>query len=228
MRKLLSVLFLTTIFGAATFAQGPDAQQEPAKKDPPASGYDGYRGRAEVFVSAFGLFGNQANGNGIGEQATQAGGGSAGYRFHLGRTSSLEGRYGFSRNSQKFSIGNTVSSVSAYFSEISGSYVYSLPTNRRLQPFLEAGGGVVLFSPDNYGSTASIYGGSGSATSLPTQAKGMFVYGGGADFPAGSHLYLRLEFRDVGYKTLDFGNPLYRSNSFSFSYEPSIGFAYRF
>jgi hypothetical protein len=147
MRKLLSVLFLTTIFGAATFAQGPDAQQEPAKKDPSASGYDGYRGRAEVFVSAFGLFGNQANGNGIGQQATQAGGGSAGYRFHLGRTSSLEGRYGFSRNSQKFSSGNTVSSVSAYFSEISGSYVYSFATNRRLQPFLEAGGGVVLFSP---------------------------------------------------------------------------------
>ena len=80
MRKLLSVLFLTTIFGAATFAQGPDAQQEPARKDPSASGYDGYRGRAEVFVSAFGLFGNQANGNGIGEQATQAGGGSAGYK----------------------------------------------------------------------------------------------------------------------------------------------------
>jgi hypothetical protein len=227
MRKLVSVLFLTTIFGASTFAQGPDAQQEPAK-DPSASGYDGYRGRAEVFVSAFGLFGSQANGNGIGEQATQAGGGSAGYRFHLGRTSSLEGRYGFSRNSQKYSLGTTVSSVSAYFSEISGSYVYSFATTRRLQPFLEAGGGVVLFSPGNYGSSASIYGGSGTATSLPTQAKAMFVYGGGADFPAVSHFYLRLEFRDVGYKAPDFGNPLYRSNAFSFSYEPSIGFAYRF
>jgi Outer membrane protein beta-barrel domain len=227
MRKLMSVLFLTTIFGAATFAQGPDAQQQPAK-DPSASGYDAYRGRAEVFVSAFGLFGSQANGNGIGEQATQAGGGSAGYRFHLGRSSSLEGRYGFSRNSQKFSLGNTVSSVSAYFSEISGSYVYSFATTRRIQPFLEGGGGVVLFSPGNYGSTASIYGGSGSATSLPTQAKGMFVYGGGADIATASHLYLRLEFRDLGYKTPDFGNPLYRSNTFSFAYEPSIGLAYRF
>src|SRR5262249_58074064 len=128
------VVMLTISFGEATFARGPDAQQQPAKKDPSASGYDGYRGRAEVFVSAFGLFGNQANGNGIGEQATQSGGGSAGYRFHLGRTSSLEGRYGFSRNSQKFSLGNTVSSVAAYFSEISGSYVYNFSTTPRVSP----------------------------------------------------------------------------------------------
>jgi hypothetical protein len=56
----------------------------------------------------------------------------------------------------------------------------------------------------------------------------MFVYGGGADLPAFSHFYLRLEFRDVGYKTPDFGNTLFHTNTFSFSYEPSVGLAYRF
>jgi len=218
---------------------------------------EGYGSRAEVFVSAFGLVTPQTSGNAISAQATKAGGGSAGYRFQLNRWSALEGRYGFSRNSQKYTNGGNVYSVPVYVSEISGSYVYKFSNERGFRPFLEGGGGVVLFSPGNYGAGAgssasgtpgtvfgypasaapismqassdtTIPGYNGSSASLPRQAKAMLVYGAGLDIPASSHLSLRLEYRAAGYKVPDFGATALHTGSFTFSYEPSVGVAYRF
>jgi hypothetical protein len=247
MRQLLSIFLVVTTLTATAFAQDSAAKQDSADTQS-RSGYDGYGGRTEVFVTGFALFSNQSNGNGIGEQGTQAGGASAGYRFHLNASSALEGRYGFSRNSEKYSIGSGVSSIPAYLSEISGSYVYSFAKWHRVQPFLEGGGGLLVFSPGNYGggttTSAAASGGpanfagysnafanpvySVSSSGLTRQSKPMFVYGGGADVPTLSRLYLRLEFRDVGYKTPDFGAAIFHTNTFSFVYEPSIGVAYRF
>jgi hypothetical protein len=220
-------------------------------------GSEGYGGRAEFFVTGFGLFGGQASGNSITEQMTDAGGAAAGYRFHLSSSSALEGRYGFSRDSQKYTVGGAVSSIPTYFSEISGSYVYSFAKSRRIQPFLEGGGGVVLFIPGNYstptnpamGSTnggAPIVGGpgyalttlnatggvapiyTGASTGVGTQAKGMFLYGAGFDIAGSSHFYFRTEFRGLGYKAPDFKLNALQTNAFSFAYEPSFGVAYRF
>jgi hypothetical protein len=83
--------------------------------------------RAELFVNGFGLFGNGPSGNAINQQETQSGRVSVGYRFHLNAVSALEGRYGLSRDSQKYTIGGTggtASSVPAFLSEISTSYVF--------------------------------------------------------------------------------------------------------
>jgi len=219
---------------------------------------EGYGGRAEIFVTGFGLFGSSSNGNGITEQETNAGGAAAGYRFRLNSSSALEGRYGFSRNSQKYTIGGAVSSIPSYFSEISGSYVYTFSKSQRIQPFLEGGGGVVLFIPGNYSTPASsttagstiggtstgtpagyalpafhaqdvlgpVY--SGSSAGIGTQARGMFLYGAGIDIPASSHFYFRTEFRGLGYQAPDFKLNALHTSGFSFSYEPSVGIAYRF
>jgi outer membrane protein with beta-barrel domain len=238
MKRLFSIFLLTTTISISAFAEN-------------------YGGRAEVFVSAFGLLTHQTNGNAISADATKAGGGSAGYRFQLNRSSALEGRYGFSRNSQKYTIGSAVYSVPVYVSEISGSYVYKFSNEHGFRPFLEGGGGVMLFSPGNYGGgTGSVASGTpannfgypasafaltsdtnsdtivpaynGSTASLPRQAKGMLVYGAGVDVPASSHLSLRLEFRAAGYKVPDFGATALHTNTFTFAYEPSVGLAYRF
>jgi hypothetical protein len=224
----------------------------------PEYGSDGYGGRAEVFVTGFGLFTRQAIGNATSGQTIEAGG-SAGYRLHVSSSSSLEGRYGFSRTSQRYTTGGTVSSIPAYLSEISGSYVYSFAKSRRIQPFVEGGGGLVLFSPSNYTagnytggtatSSAGAQGGSGFGYGVLTdtdpnlsnvtvysgtpsgaarQAKGMFLYGAGADLPASSHLHFRFEFRGLGYKAPDFGLAALHTNAFNFAYEPSVGIAFRF
>ena len=233
MRQLVPIFLLIATFTTAACAQDSAAPQPAATKQSGSGGDYGYGGRAEVFVNAFGLFGNGSSGNAISQQETQSGGFSVGYRFHLNAVSALEGRYGFSRDSQKYTIGGTggaVSSVPSYLSEISGSYVYSLPKSRFLQPFLEGGGGVVLFVPGNYGggstTSNSIYGGTSSG--LPTQAKGMFLYGGGADVPVMSRVSFRIEVRGLAYRTPDFGTVAFQTKTFSFVYEPSLGVTYRF
>ena len=237
MRQLFSILVLITVTTAA-WAQDPvpasDSQTAPAKP-----GYGGYDGsRAEIFVTGFGLFGNHTTGKAIGQQQTGSVGGSAGYRFQLNAASALEGRYGFSRDSQKYTIGSTISSVPAYVSEVSGSYVYSLARLRHLEPFLEGGGGLLIFIPGNYGGgviapaagtpTSGLTAYSGTRTGVQTQAKGMFVYGGGFDLPAISHLDVRIEMRGLAYKAPDFGMPSLQTNVFTFAYQPAVGFAYRF
>jgi hypothetical protein len=235
MRRLVPMFLLMATLTTTARAQDSAEPPQPSTTQSRPS-YDGYGGRAEVFVNGFGLFGNGTSGNAISQQETQSGGASIGYRFHLSAGSALEGRYGFSRDSQKYTIGGTggtggtTPSVPAYLSEISASYVYSLPKSRYLQPFLEGGGGLLIFSPGNYGgsiaTTNSLYGGTSSG--LQTQAKGMFVYGGGADLPVLSRVSFRIEVRGIAHKTPDFGTVVFQTNSFSFLYEPSLGVAYRF
>lgn len=216
-------------------------------------GSEGYGGRAEVFLSGFGLFGSQSNGNAITEQQTDAGGLAVGYRFHLNSSSALEGRYGFSRNSDKYTIGGVVSSIPSYFSEISGSYVYTFSKSQHIRPFLEAGGGAVIFIPGNYNtpSSAAVGGTStgtsngyatstlnanavvspvytGSSAGVGTQARGMFLYGGGLEIPVSSHLYFRTEFRGLGYEAPDFKLSPLHTSALSFTYEPAFAVAYRF
>jgi hypothetical protein len=235
----------------------PNSGSSAPAPTPTTYGSEGYGSRAEIFVTGFGLFANHANGNAITEQETNAGGASVGYRFHLNSSSALEGRYSFSRNSQKYTIGGAVSSIPSYFSEISGSYVYTFARSQRIRPFLEGGGGVVLFIPGNYstptssttvgtptGTPSGIVAGyalptphaeavlgpvySGSTAGVGTQARGMFLYGAGADIPAFSHFYFRTEFRGLGYQAPDFKLNALHANAFSFTYEPSVGVAYRF
>jgi hypothetical protein len=97
--------------------QGDGSMAQPAKSTAmPASahktyGSEGYGSRAEVFLTGVGLVGSHANGNAITEQQTDAAGLAVGYRFHLNSSSALEGRYGFSRNSDKYTIGGVVSSI---------------------------------------------------------------------------------------------------------------------
>jgi len=232
MRQLLPIFVLMGTLTTAAFAQ--DSAPPPESRNTQSRPAYGYGGRAEIFVNGFGLFGNGTSGNAINQQETQSAGASVGYRFHLNAASAVEGRYGFSRDSQKYTIGSTVSSVPAYLSEISASYVYSLPKSRYLQPFLEGGGGLVIFVPGNYGSnqlayfgtTNSLYG--GAPAGLQTQPKGMFVYGGGADVPIMSRVSFRFEVRSLAYKTPNFGAVGFQTNAFTFLYEPALGFVYRF
>jgi len=157
----------------------------------------------------------------------------------------------------KYTIGGAVSSIPSYFSEISGSYVYTFSRSQHLRPFLEGGGGAVIFIPGNYntpttattvgtstGTSSGILGGyalpspqpralvgpiyTGSSAGVGTQVRGMFLYGAGLDIPASSHFYFRTEFRGLGYEAPDFKLNALHTNAFSFTYEPSFGVAYRF
>jgi len=174
---------------AQTQTQGDQAANGSASDPAPASansgktgygsgGYssEGYGGRADVFVSGFWLFTSDANGDSIHQQATETGGVSVGYRFRVNSWSALEGRYGFANNSQKYEIGGAVTSIPSYLSEITGSYVYSFPRLHRMQPFLEAGGGIVHFRPGNYGTGSQTTGGGSTGTGVPPVGGGVGPY----------------------------------------------------
>src|SRR5438309_3231682 len=276
MKGLLPAFFLMMVMSVSVVAQDStkapqsDATQNPTmtqqgaapKAQPtntaamPTSAHtthvsEGYGSRAEGFLTGFGLFGSHANGNAMTEQQTDTGGVAVGYRFHLNSSNALEGRYGFSRNSDKYTIGGAVSSIPSYFSEISG-YVYTFSRAPHIRPFLEGGGGAVIFIPGKYntptgattvGTSTGTSSGILSGYALPTphaevvvgpvytgssagvgQARGMFLYGAGAF----SHFYFRTEFRGLGYETPDFKLNALHTSTFSFTYEPSFGVAYRF
>ena len=244
--------------GDGPMAQSTSTGSMPTSASAPASTHktyssEGYGGRAEIFLSGFALLGSQANGNAITEQQTDAGGLAVGYRFHLNSSSALEGRYGFSRNSDKYTIGGVVSSIPSYFSEISGSYVYTFSKSQHIRPLLEAGGGALIFIPGNYstpsstatvGTSSGIPSGyalptfraqdvvapvySGSSAGVGTQARGMFLYGGGLEIPVSSHFYFRTEVRGLGYEAPDFKLSPLQTSALSFTYEPAFAVAYRF
>ena len=88
MKNLFSMFLLVSSLAASVYAQDPQGSRG-------GSDY-GYGGRAEVFLDGFGLFSNNVNSNSVVEQTNHTGGFAAGYRFHLTRSSALEGRYGFS------------------------------------------------------------------------------------------------------------------------------------
>jgi opacity protein-like surface antigen len=236
-----------------------DSSAQASNNKPPSNKYGSseYGYRADVFVTGFGVFANHVNSNGIAEQMTDSAGVSAGYTFHLNSSSALQGRYSFTRDSDKYTINGAVSSIPAYFSEISGSYVYSFRTTHQVQPFLEAGGGIVLFSPGKYTTSTSTTTGSptsgtpmppvgpyammtpradqvsapiytGSSPGIGSQVRGMFLYGAGVDMHAVSHLYVRLEFRSLGFKAPDYKLSALHTNAFNFVYEPTLGFVWRF
>ncbi len=257
MKQLLSILPAALLLAGFVHGQDSPAPSTDQSSGAPAArtrGYtaEGYGGRAEVFVTGFGLFTSSTTGNAIVHDATESAGFSAGYRLHLNSWSALEGRYGFGRNSQKYDIGGTVSSIPAYLAEITGSYVYNFPKVRRFQPFLEGGGGIVHFSPGNYGNASNSSNGNptggggggyvgpysitqyaapvynGSSPGVDSQTTPTFVYGAGIDFPAFSRFSFRVEYRGLAYKTPDFNQTALRTNAFGFLSEPSFGVAYRF
>ncbi len=159
--------------GSNDSVSNPAATPDASKRGYGSGSYgsESYGGRADVFVSAFWLFTSDATGNSVQQRATQTGGFSAGYRFNLNSWSALEGRYGFANNSQKYGIGSAVTSIPSYLSEITGSYIFKFHPFHRMQPFLEAGGGILHVRPGDYGVGSGSAGG-GTGTSAPPPAAG--------------------------------------------------------
>jgi len=250
MKQLFSIFPAALMFAGLVHGQSSTPSREdtsgstsgPQSTSPASRSYssEGYR-RAEVFVTGYGLTTSSATGNSITHEATAAGGGAAGYRFQLNAWSALEGRYGYSRNSQKYTINGAVASIPTYLAEVTGSYVYRLPGLRGFQPFLEGGGGIVHFSPGDYGNGSNSAGGNSGGggggiggpyasanPGLNSQTRPAFVYGVGGDFFLSSRFSIRLEYRGLALKSPDFNQTGLQTNAFSFLSQPSIGVAYRF
>jgi opacity protein-like surface antigen len=174
--------------------------------------------KSEVSVEGTGLFTKDSNGNGIETKATKTGGVQAGYRYNFNHWLAAEADYGYGRNTQEYGGGSA--RVQANLHEITGAAVVKLPHFAKLQPFVLAGGGGLIFDPTNNAG--------GSFPGTTRQARGAFVYGGGADYPLTRHIALRAEYRGFVYKAPSFNVSSLNADRWTHLAQPSAGFVYRF
>jgi len=179
--------------------------------------------RSEISVQGTGVFPRDAEGQGTLQRGTQTGGVLGSYRYHFYRWLSAEVAYGWNRNSQLFFTPLGFARIQADVHQATGGLVVSLPTLHRykLSPYVLAEGGALVFKPTNNG---------GFVPGAERQAQGVFVYGGGADFPipAINHVALRLEYRGLVYHAPNFGLRALDTDSVTHTAQPSAGIVFRF
>ena len=180
--------------------------------------------RSEVSVQGTGIFTKDVNGQGVSQHGTQTGGVLGGYRYHINSWLSAEAVYGWNRNSQLFTTTGGVARVRSDMHQATGGLVVNLPAISRLRnvsPYLLAEGGALIFDPRDNG---------GLVPGVQRQTVGVFVYGGGADFPIPSvkHVALRLEYRGLVYNAPNFGLRALDTGTVTHTAEPSAGLVFRF
>ncbi len=170
-------------------------------------------------VQGTGFFTKNSDGRSIRQQATETGGVLVGYRFNINRWLAAQADYGYDRNTQLF-LGTTPARVQTNVHEITGAAVVKLPSFAKLQPFVLAGGGGLVFDPTgNPG---------GTFTGATRETKGAFLYGGGADYQLTHHLALRAEYRGLVYKAPSFNVANLDADKFTHVAQPSAGIVFRF
>jgi len=167
--------------------------------------------KQDVTVQALGSFVKTTSSGGVEQTATDSGGVLASYRYFFNKNNGVEINYAFSTNTQSYgSLG-----VDTHSTEASAAYVFRVPL-KHFTPFLLAGTGGLVFDPKDFAGAG-------------TQARAAFVYGGGADFNLGVHIFVRAEYRGLVYNSPTYDlQVLNGADRITHRAEPSIGFGYRF
>jgi opacity protein-like surface antigen len=180
-----------------------------------------WRGRNEVSVQGTGFFTKDSQGNGVNQHSTDTGGFLISYRYHFYRWLAADASYGYARNTQQNFTSGGALDVQAVVHEATGALVVNLPRRVfRLNPYLLAGAGALIFDPTSNAGQ--------SAPGALSQTKAAFVYGGGADFAVSKHVALRAEYRGFVYTRPDFGLAALNSNVTTHTAQPSAGLVFRF
>lgn len=178
--------------------------------------------RSEISLQGTGFFTKDSSGQGTTQRATNTGGFLVGYRYNLTRWLAAEADYGYDRNSQHYFGSSGFSRIQANVHQATGGFVVRIPTVHRLKlsPYVLAEGGALVFDP-----TGNSF---GTVPGAQRQATGVFVYGGGADFPLLKHVGLRAEYRGLVYSAPDFGLAALNTNTITHTAQPSAGLVFRF
>ena len=201
MRKLILMASVALLFGISAVAQ---------------------ESRSEISLQGTGFFTKDSSGQGITEHSTNTGGFLVGYRYSLTRWLAAEAVYGYDRNSQHYFGSSGLSRVQANVHEATGCFVVRVPTSARfkIKPYVLAEGGALVFDPTNNAF--------GTVVGAQRQVTGVFVYGGGADFPLVRHFTLRAEYRGLVYSAPDFGLSTLNTNTITHTAQPSAGIVFHF
>jgi outer membrane autotransporter protein len=178
--------------------------------------------RSEISLQGTGLFTRSTTGNSTAYSATESGGFLGTYRYHLNQWISVEGAYGYSVDTQKYSLASSAFRIQSGIHDFTGSLVLNLPSRHhsRINPYFLVGGGALRFAPtSNQVNTIS---------SAQGETKGAFAYGAGVNYAVYKGLSLRAEYRGLVYGTPDFGFGALATNSVTHTAVPSVGLSLRF
>lgn len=167
--------------------------------------------KQDVSVQALGSFVKSTWDKGIEQTSTDSGGVLATYRYFFNKNNGVEANYAYTNNTERY----TGTGVNTNSNEVSAAYVFRVPL-KYFTPFLLAGAGGLVFDPKDF-------------VGASTQTRAAFVYGGGADFNVGSHVFVRAEYRGLVYNSPTYDVPAFNgADRITHRAEPSIGFGYRF
>jgi len=188
-----------------------------------ASAEDGER--LDVGLGYFGAFSktSSASQTSVTDTPTTAGGASLAFRYHFNHTHGIELNIGHNSNSQVFSVPPDIFRVKTGITEYTGAYVLSPFHTRRIEPFVFAGGGVLLFNPGKQYIDGFV-----SPFGAKSQSALAIVYGGGADYRVWKKMALRVQYRGLIYKTPDFNLPSLFTGVYGHMAEPSAGIVIKF
>ncbi len=169
--------------------------------------------RSTAVVQYFGNFQARTADRGLTHDASSSGGVLASYRYAFTRHQAIETTYGYTLNTQRYALGADRSSLRTHAHEATAAYVLRMPL-RGWTPYVLAGTGAVVFSPDLSGFDA--------------QARAVFVYGVGADFEFSRRWLIRAQYRGLVYNSPIIGVATVASERLTHAAQPSIGIGFRF
>ena len=182
----------------------------------PAFGQEEFTQKQEVTVLEFGDFLKSTTSNAVRNDADNTGGVLASYRYFFNQHNGVEVNYAYSKFTDRYGFGSTLTSLESRSHEVSAAYVFRFSPIKRITPFAEAGVGGVVFDPKSFSGASS-------------QARAAFVYGGGADVNLSRHIYVRAEYRGLVYNSPTWGvTALNRFDRVTHTAEPALGIGYRF
>ena len=186
-----------------------------------AAGY-AQESRQDVSISATAAFAPQVTGNSVQKNTSTTLGGLASYRYMLTPRSALEVNYGYQQNTQYYQVfGRANGGIHTLQMEFSAAYVFNL-NFKRFNPFVEAGPGLMIFSPLKDAGTTNL------DAKRNTNVGALF--GGGVAYELSPSWDIRAEYRGFLVKTPTFSLPngLFNTNRYEVISTPSIGIAYHF
>jgi len=173
---------------------------------------------SRISIQGTGLFTRSLANETPSHEASKSGGFLVGYSYQFNSWLEAQGNYGYSRNTQNYNA-LAPTSVQADFHELTGTLVAHLPFARKgFEPYALGGAGTVIFDP-----TEKFV-----VIGSDRQARGAFVYGGGANFRITHAFGVRGEYRGLIYKVPDFGVSALNLDKFTHLAQPSAGLYFRF
>ena len=133
----------------------------------------------DVSLGGAAVLSKQSTGNGTVLTPTNSGAVLITGRYRFSEHSSVEINYSHTSNSQIYFSSPLTYRIQGTIAEYSGAYVFSFHQSEKIEPFVFAGAGALVFYPGYTSNTIN-----GVQTYLPSsqQTKPAFLYGGGLDW----------------------------------------------